>query len=389
MSCRCLCITFLQDWSGAALNPSFHGMIDNFGVGTASAESVTCPPHISSGRSFHGRGGKKHKLWLSMSGTSVTKHPNNYPSICSAFFRDTSTSSCAPLTAYNKGVSLPIPVLQCLETKGMQQLGVQCSGHWLPCLFQGVTSPDSCPFTPCWQGSPCEEAVPPDISSDNVDKQAIELVHNTTAAGFYSHLVLVPKKSERWRPMINLLSLSAFLEIPHFMVETAENIQRSLPQEAWVTSIDLVDAYFYIPIHRGYWKFLRSHIRDAIYQLGFHQGYEGNQSIGAWHRHPPVSIRVRLTDILNTLRSVSQRHSLSARTATLWASWFTRRSQTWFSHRSLSFWDIISIWFLSKSLRHWSAITKSWILFNHYCSGREDSPICGRCCSVCLLQQRN
>ena len=52
--------------------------------------------------------------------------------------------------------------------------------------------------------------------------------------------------------MINLLSLSAFLEIPHFMVETAENIQRSLPQEAWVTSIDLVDAYFYIPIHRGY-----------------------------------------------------------------------------------------------------------------------------------------
>ena len=44
------------------------------------------------------------------------------------------------------------------------------------------------------------------------------------------------------------------LEIPHFTMESMESIRRSLPRDAWVTSIDLVDAYFHIPIHRGYRK---------------------------------------------------------------------------------------------------------------------------------------
>jgi len=46
-------------------------------------------------------------------------------------------------------------------------------------------------------------------------------------------------------------------------MESMESIRRSLPRDTWVTSIDLVDAYF----HRGYQKFLRFQTRDRIYQF--------------------------------------------------------------------------------------------------------------------------
>ena len=95
----------------------------------------------------------------------------------------------------------------------------------------------------------------------------VEVVRDTTSPGCYSHLFIVPKKSGGWRPVVDLSFLNSFVEIPHFPMESAESIRRSLPRGGWVTSIDLVDAYFHIPIHRGYRKFLRFQTRDRIYQF--------------------------------------------------------------------------------------------------------------------------
>ena len=50
-------------------------------------------------------------------------------------------------------------------------------------------------------------------------------------------------------------------------MESAESIWRSLHRDVWVNSIDLVDIYFHIPIHRGYRQCLRFQIRDSIYQF--------------------------------------------------------------------------------------------------------------------------
>ena len=95
----------------------------------------------------------------------------------------------------------------------------------------------------------------------------VEVVRDATSPRCYSHLFLVAKKSGGWGPVIDLSFLNSFLEIPHFTMESAESIPRSLPRDAWVTSIDLVDAYFHIPIHRGYRKFLRFQTRDRIYHF--------------------------------------------------------------------------------------------------------------------------
>ena len=96
----------------------------------------------------------------------------------------------------------------------------------------------------------------------------VEVLRDTsTSPVCYSHAFLVPKKSGGWRPVIDLSFLNSFLEIPYFTMESAQSIQRSLPRGAWVTSIDLVDAYFHIAIHRGYRKFLRFQTQDTIYQF--------------------------------------------------------------------------------------------------------------------------
>ena len=78
---------------------------------------------------------------------------------------------------------------------------------------------------------------------------------------------VVRSLSQRNQEAGNISFLNSFLEIPHFTMESAESIRRSLPRDAWVTSIDLVDAYFHIPIHRGYQKFLQFQTRDTIYQF--------------------------------------------------------------------------------------------------------------------------
>ena len=48
----------------------------------------------------------------------------------------------------------------------------------------------------------------------------IERVENVKSLGFYSHLFLVPKPHQRWRPVIDLSRLNTFLLVERFKMET-------------------------------------------------------------------------------------------------------------------------------------------------------------------------
>ena len=71
---------------------------------------------------------------------------------------------------------------------------------------------------------------------DLLKKGAVEVVHTPESLGFYSHLFLVPKPGNRWRPVIDLSSVNKFLAIPKFKMETPESIHASLRKGGWVTS---------------------------------------------------------------------------------------------------------------------------------------------------------
>ena len=100
-----------------------------------------------------------------------------------------------------------------------------------------------------------------------INKRAITPVQKVTSLGFYSRLFLVPKPGKKWRPVIDLSVVNKYLHIPTFKMETAENIRDSLQQGEWVTSIDLTDAYFHIPIHPRFQKYLRFNVGDRSYQF--------------------------------------------------------------------------------------------------------------------------
>ena len=134
-----------------------------------------------------------------------------------------------------------------------------------------------------------------------LSKNAIELAPPNTP-GFYSRLFLVPKNSGGWRPVIDLSALNKHVVKPEFVMETAESIRLALPLHAWVVSIDLQDAFFYVSIHpiaRKYMMFVSLSvqspaIRPQTSPLDIHNGSQGASDTSPQARYipPPVSRRL-------------------------------------------------------------------------------------------------
>ena len=69
--------------------------------------------------------------------------------------------------------------------------------------------------------------------------------------------LLGAKKSGGLRPVINLKPLKLFLKKEKFKMETTRSIRKALSTGNWVTSIDLKDEYFHVPVHPNFRKYLR------------------------------------------------------------------------------------------------------------------------------------
>jgi hypothetical protein len=101
---------------------------------------------------------------------------------------------------------------------------------------------------------------------DMVEKGAIEAVHSPDP-GFYSRIFLVPKPGNRWRPVIDLSALNAHVPCPSFKMETPASVLRAVRKGQWLTSLDLSDAYFHIPIHQASRRYLRFLHQGVVWQF--------------------------------------------------------------------------------------------------------------------------
>ncbi len=100
-----------------------------------------------------------------------------------------------------------------------------------------------------------------------LEKNAIEIVPDKTP-GFFSRVFMVPKiGTKKWRPVIDLSKLNNFVDCPHFKMETSESIRESLDPIEFVSSIDLSDAYFHIPVHKSFRKYFMFNIDQVTYQF--------------------------------------------------------------------------------------------------------------------------
>ena len=101
-----------------------------------------------------------------------------------------------------------------------------------------------------------------------LQKRAIEEVTSMhPKRGFFSRIFLVQKRTEGWRPVIDLSRLNQFVLCPHFKMETLNSIRLALQIGDWVTSLDLRDAYFHIGIHHRSRRCLRFVFEGKVYQF--------------------------------------------------------------------------------------------------------------------------
>ena len=100
-----------------------------------------------------------------------------------------------------------------------------------------------------------------------VNKEALEEVKFPYGKGFYSRIFVVPKPNGKWRPIIDLKSLNNYVKIPTFKMESIQSVWTQLLPGNFTFSIDLTDAYFHVPVHPDYRKYLRIVHRGRVYQF--------------------------------------------------------------------------------------------------------------------------
>ncbi|KAK2891979.1 hypothetical protein Q8A73_017644 [Channa argus] len=103
--------------------------------------------------------------------------------------------------------------------------------------------------------------------SDLLGKRAISVVPPMEEnQGFYSRYFLVPKKSGEMRPILDLSFLNQFMVVRRFHMLTTASVLRSMRPGDWLSSVDLKDAYFHIPVAMQHRKFLRFSFLGVRYQ---------------------------------------------------------------------------------------------------------------------------
>ena len=107
-----------------------------------------------------------------------------------------------------------------------------------------------------------------DMISKGLKKESIRIVHDPVSdPGTYSRIFLIPKKgSVHKRPIIDLSYVNTFSIVPHFKMETSQIIRNSLTDRDWVTSIDLKDAYYHLPLHRSCTRYCRFLYKGVHYE---------------------------------------------------------------------------------------------------------------------------
>ena len=85
-------------------------------------------------------------------------------------------------------------------------------------------------------------------------------------SGYYSHFFTVPKKDGGLRPILNLKPFNLLVEDFKFGMIKTPMLLSMVGQGDWLSSVDLKDAYFHIPIYEGHRKYLRFRFEGRNYQ---------------------------------------------------------------------------------------------------------------------------
>ena len=170
-----------------------------------------------------------------MSRNSGTGQSNRYATFEPRPSRHATTGGRVTSFAYEEGWSSTVAVLRCLEMKEMQRVGVQCFGNRFPSSLPRVSPLDRCSLCVSRQGLYQEAHIPPVTDTVHATKQRYRGSPRHYISRVLQSPLPCPKQVRRLETSHQPLNfLSSFLEIPHFTMESAESIWRSLPSILWM-----------------------------------------------------------------------------------------------------------------------------------------------------------
>lgn len=105
-----------------------------------------------------------------------------------------------------------------------------------------------------------------DCISNLVSIGAVELVSKSDIDQFISNIFCVPKPDGRFRLILNLKKFNNFVLNEHFKMEDHRSVSNLLSQDCYLATVDLKDAYHFIPIVSGHRKYLRFTWKDRLFQ---------------------------------------------------------------------------------------------------------------------------
>ena len=84
--------------------------------------------------------------------------------------------------------------------------------------------------------------------------------------GFQNRIFSVPKKgTTKRRVILDMSTLNKAIPCPSFRMITTPQVRQNLTPNAWLTSIDLSEAYWHIPVAKSHQKFLTFAIGEGNY----------------------------------------------------------------------------------------------------------------------------
>ena len=101
---------------------------------------------------------------------------------------------------------------------------------------------------------------------DLQSKQVIEEVEHEEGE-FISSIFLIPKRNGKYRLILNLKKFNQQVEYFHFKMETFDMAIKMMSPDCYLASIDLKDAYYSVPIHEQFRKYLRFIWNGALWQF--------------------------------------------------------------------------------------------------------------------------
>ena len=104
-----------------------------------------------------------------------------------------------------------------------------------------------------------------DVEIDKLLKKGIITPSKPESAQFISPIFTTPKKDGSHRVIFNLKTLNKSVAYYHFKMDTLETAIRLMTPCCFMTSIDLKDAYYSVPIAPEHQKYLKFMWRDQLY----------------------------------------------------------------------------------------------------------------------------